>query len=74
MSTTGGSVVLKYRPGEVVLQTATPAAGFQAEVEDAGPPKVEVEFESESSKVSVHAKWADGELDVETDESTEEDD
>lgn len=67
--TSGGTVVVKYRPGEVVLQTATPAAGFQAEVEDAGPPEVEVDFESESTKVEVNAEWKDGELDIEVEES-----
>jgi hypothetical protein len=72
--TSGGTVVLKYRPGEVVLQTATPAAGFQADVENPGPPKVEVEFESEARKVEIQAEWKDGNLDVKVDESDEEHD
>lgn len=72
--TSGGTVVLKYRPGEVVLQTATPAAGFHADVEKPGPPTVEVDFESEERKVEVQAEWKDGGLDVDVSESDEEDD
>lgn len=69
VNTMGGSVVLKYRPGEVVLQATTPAPGYRAEVEKAGPPEVEVEFESENRKVAVHAKWDGGDLSVEVSES-----
>ena len=71
VETPGGTVVVKYRVGEVVLQAATPAPGFQAEVEKAGPPEVEVEFESESAKFEVKATWKDGEFDVDVDESDE---
>ena len=69
--TTGGVVVVKYRPKEVVLQTATPAAGFQAEVKKGGPPAVKVVFESGDLKVEFQAEWDDGELDVEVSESPE---
>lgn len=64
VQTAGGAVTLRYRPGEVVYQSATPAPGFQVEVDHAGPPEVEVEFESESSKIEVRASWRDGALDV----------
>ena len=57
--------MVKYRPEEVVLQAASPKAGFRAEVEKAGPPEVKVEFESETVKIEVTAKWSDGQLDVE---------
>lgn len=71
VQTAGGAVTLRYRPGEVVYQSATPAPGFQVEVDHAGPPEVEVEFESESSKIEVHASWRDGALDVDISESGE---
>ncbi len=63
----GGTVVVRYRPNEVVLQAATPASGFSVEVDDAGPPKVRVEFEGEDD-VRVEAEWNDGQLDVEIDD------
>jgi hypothetical protein len=57
-------LTLRYRPGEVTYQSATPAPGFQVEVEKPGPPAVKVEFESESQKVEVEASWEDDGLDV----------
>jgi hypothetical protein len=71
VQTAGGSVTLRYLPGEVVYQSATPAPGFHVEVGDAGPPEVEVEFESESSKIEIHAAWREGALDVDVSESEE---
>lgn len=59
------------RPDEVVLQAASPAAGFRVEVEKAGPLEVEGEFESEDLKVEFRAKWDHGELDIEVKESEE---
>lgn len=67
--TGGGSVVVTYRPGEVLLQTATPAAGYRAEIDKTGPDTVEVEFESDEAKYEVKVEWKDGALDVEIDES-----
>jgi hypothetical protein len=61
----GGTIVVSYRPGEALLQSATPAPGFKAEIEKSGPPKVEVEFESESTRVEIRVEWRDGHLDVE---------
>lgn len=65
VSTLGGTVVISYRPGEVVLSSASPAAGFAAEIKKAGPPDVDVEFESETARYRVRARWADGALSVE---------
>jgi hypothetical protein len=59
--TDGGTVVVSYRPGEVVLDGATPAAGFTVDVDKGGPPEVRVEFESESTKIEVRVQW-DGKL------------
>jgi hypothetical protein len=61
---------LRYRPGEVSYQSATPAPGFQVDVEKAGPPQVKVEFESESRKVEIEASWSDGDLDVHVSEES----
>jgi hypothetical protein len=72
VQTTGGTVILRYRPGEVTYQSATPAPGYQVEVEKPGPPEVRMEFESESRKVEVEASWQDDGLDVHV--STEDED
>jgi hypothetical protein len=63
--TGGGVVVVSYRPNEVLLGSASPAAGFAAEIKKAGPPDVDVEFESESAEYRVRARWVDGDLAVE---------
>lgn len=60
--------MVRYRPGEVQLQAATPAPGFAVEIDDAGPPRVRVEFESDDADVRVEARWADGALDVDVDD------
>jgi hypothetical protein len=65
IQTGGGVVVVSYRPDEVLLGSASPAAGFAAEIKKAGPPDVDVEFESESADYRVRARWVDGDLAVE---------
>ena len=70
-NTVGGTVVVAHRPGEVILQAATPAPGFQTEIKKGGPDQVEVEFESDTVKVEIKAEWEHGELEIEV--STEED-
>lgn len=69
IQTAGGTVVVRYRPGEVTYQAATPGKGFHVEPEEYGPPEVRVKFESESSEIEVHAVWLDNSLDVEITES-----
>ena len=59
-------VVVRYRDGEVVLGSASPAAGFAAEIKKEGPSEVDVEFESGSAEYRVRARWSDGDLSVET--------
>lgn len=66
--TSGGTVVVSYRQGEVVLDAATPAPGFSVEVDKQGPPDVDVEFEGEEMRVRVRAEW-DERLVVEVDEN-----
>lgn len=69
--TGGGTVVVNYRGDEVVLNAATPAAGFAVEVDKSGPDEVAVEFESDSAKYEVKARSSGGVLDVETDSDTD---
>lgn len=64
VQTVGGTVLLRYRIGEVAYQSAAPAPGYQVEVEKPGPPEVKVEFESQSQKVEIEAAWDDGDLKV----------
>ena len=59
-------MVVRYRPEEVVLSSASPATGFSAKINKQGPPDVDVEFESESAKYRVRARWDGGDLSVET--------
>ena len=59
-------MVVNYRPDEVVLSSASPAGGFSADIKKQGPPDVDVEFESESTKYRVRARWVEGDLAVET--------
>jgi len=66
VQTAGGTVVVRYRPGEVTYQAATPAKGFYVEIEEFGPPEVRVKFESEASEIEVRAVWQNNQLDVDT--------
>jgi hypothetical protein len=66
VQTGGGVVVVSYRPDQVVLSSASPAAGFSADIKKQGPPEVDVEFESEFGDYRVRARWANGDLAVET--------
>ncbi|HSM43551.1 MAG TPA: hypothetical protein VK969_00895 [Acidimicrobiia bacterium] len=64
----GGTVVIRHRPGVVELQGATPAPGFGVEIDDDGPDRVRVEFESGDDDFRVEARWRDGTLVVEIDD------
>lgn len=64
--TEGGVVVVRYRTGEVILSSASPAAGFAAEIKSEGPPEVEVEFDSDSAEYRVKVEWSGGGLSIET--------
>lgn len=56
---------MRYRPNEVELQAATPAPGFEMEIDDDGPQRVRVEFDNDDTDIRVEARWEDGGLDVE---------
>lgn len=62
-------MVVRYRPDEVELQAATPAPGFAVEIDDEGPPRVRVEFDSEDLEVRIEVRWRDGSLDIDMDEN-----
>jgi len=64
ITTPGGNVIISYRPGAVMLQTATPTPGFAVEVHQSGPDRVRVEFESDQDDIRVEVEWEDGALDV----------
>ena len=68
ITTNGGTVVVSYRPGEVILETAVPRPGFETEIDKQGPPVVEVEFDSSNLRVDIKAEWDNGELEIEVDE------
>jgi hypothetical protein len=67
INSSGGVVVVRFRPEEVVLQAATPASGFGVEVDDSGPPRVRVEFDNDEDSIRVEARWENGDLVVEVD-------
>lgn len=73
IATSGGTVVVSYRPGEVVYETAVPSPGFETEIEKTGPPVVEVQFDSNSLRVDIKAEWKSGALDVEVEEESHDD-
>ncbi len=62
--TPGGSLTIKHRPDEVVLTSTTPAAGFVVEIKNAGPPEVDVEFETndDTVKIDVRVRYENGVL------------
>ena len=61
----GGTVTVVYSNGEVTLAGATPAFGYKMEIEDEGPERVRVDFESDENEISVRIEWKDGQLEVE---------
>lgn len=63
VSSGGGTVTVRYRPGEVQYQAAVPASGYQVEVDSTGP-EVRVEFVGESDDWDVRVRWRDDALDI----------
>ena len=61
--------MVRYRPGEVELQAATPAPGFAVEIDDHGPDRVRVEFDSEDVEVRIEVRWENGSLNIDIDEN-----
>jgi hypothetical protein len=70
----GGQVWISADEPDVAFVNAVPKAGFSVEVEKSGPKEVEVKFESADHQSEFRARWKDGELDIDIDEESEEDD
>jgi hypothetical protein len=64
----GGTVTIAVGNGEVWVVSAVANAGFDTDIEHAGPNEVEVKFESNQHKSEFSAKFDNGELEVEKDE------
>jgi hypothetical protein len=52
--------VVQCNGDAITLQAATPADGYEVEVDESGPEEVKVEFESEESDAEVEAVCAGG--------------
>lgn len=64
----GGTVTIGFGGGEVWIVALDPSAGFDADIEKDGPYEVEVDFESNTHKSELSAKFEDGELRVKKEE------
>jgi len=69
INSAAGKVIVSYRPGEVRLESVAPLAGYNFDVEDAGPPEVRVEFVG-PLRVEIRVRWQDGQLVTEIDEDS----
>lgn len=69
INSVGGSVVVRHRPAEVELQAATPAPGFAVEIDDDGPERVRVEFDSDAVEVRIEVRWENGSLAIDIDKN-----
>lgn len=65
----GGRVTISANDPSVTFISAIPNAGFSVDLESSGPTEVKVEFDSEDRESEFTAKWRDGELLVDIDES-----
>lgn len=63
----GGAVTVRVAPSVVEFVSAVPAPGFTVEVDDDGPTRVRVEFESETERYEVRIEWDGSELLISTD-------
>lgn len=65
----GGRVTISANDPSVTFISAVPNAGFSVNLESSGPTEVKVEFDSEGHESEFTAKWGDGELLIDIDES-----
>jgi hypothetical protein len=70
----GGSVTVEVGSGTVDLAGASPKAGFNMDVENSGPEKVEVEFKSDDHESDFSARFEDGVFVPEIEEKDHEED
>ncbi len=64
--TAGGSVVVTYSGDQVRFHAASPNPSYVVEIEDEGPPRVKVEFESATESVEIEIRRRDGAWDIDT--------
>jgi hypothetical protein len=69
----GGQVTISALEPTVELVAAVPSAGFSAEIDEAGPEDVRVDFESSGHRSSFRARWENGELAIQLEEKPEDD-
>ena len=50
-------MIVSYRPNEVRLESVVPQPGFAYEINDDGPARAEVEFESGDARYRLRAEW-----------------
>ncbi len=70
----GGTVVVDVGNETVTLIGASPAGGFSVEVDDAGPERVVVKFESSDHESEFVGRFEDGSFDPRIEERDREDD
>ncbi|MDH3463578.1 MAG: hypothetical protein OEM32_08140 [Acidimicrobiia bacterium] len=58
-------MTVSWSNGSVYYQSASPAIGYSAEIEETGPENVRVGFEGDDHEVSVRVEWKNGMLDIE---------
>ena len=69
LASPGGSIVVSYRPGQVRLDTVSPAPTFVLEDVDEAQNRVEVELQGDEVTYTIEAKWVNGELVTDIDAS-----
>ena len=67
----GGTVTVQQSGNSVTLISAVPISGFTADIEKAGPSKVEVKFKSSSHESKYQAEIRNGVLDIQIEEDEE---
>jgi len=55
-------VTISYTPGVVTFVSAIPQSGYSTEIEESGPSRVRVHFESDSHTSEFRAEWEGAEL------------
>jgi hypothetical protein len=64
----GGVVTVRYVDGTARLVSAAPTSGFDVDVNDGGPDKVDVRFRSDAHESRLVARWRGGAPDAQRDE------
>lgn len=67
ISSSGGTLTVRYQPGVVEYLSAAPATGYTLDIEQQTP-VVEIEFKREGADVEIKVRWSEGRLDIDIDE------